>query len=294
MDKQKITNYETEDFTDSIMIEHHTTTRKFYSGMHIHVRFYEMYVFLNGNVDYFVENTKKHLERGDLLIVSPNELHRPYINDNSSYERVVIHVTGHTLLELSTPQTNLLKEFQKIKSHFFHFSEEELEFFLENEEKVRKYKRDSDFLGSDILMQSYLNIILLQILNKLLREKEIEKREISCLSPLIFNVVEYINQHFMEDLTVQSIAEEFNVSRSYLSHLFGEYMGSSVWNYVLSKRLALAQKLILEGKSITEVCYETGFRDYTHFIKTFTKTFNVSPKQYRIRAINQFTAQLPM
>ena len=51
------------------------------------------------------------------------------------------------------------------------------------------------------------------------------------------------------------------------------------WNYVITKRLVYAQKLLWGGSSVTEACYESGFRDYAHFIKSFTKTFGCSPKQ---------------
>ena len=71
-----------------------------------------------------------------------------------------------------------------------------------------------------------------------------------------------------------------NVSRYYLSHAFKKSTGYGLWNYVISKRLVYSQKLLAEGASVTEACYESGFKDYAHFIKSFTKTFGCSPKQY--------------
>ena len=40
------------------------------------------------------------------------------------------------------------------------------------------------------------------------------------------------------------------------------------------------RRALAEGASVTEACYESGFKDYAHFIKSFTKTFGCSPKQY--------------
>ena len=83
-----------------------------------------------------------------------------------------------------------------------------------------------------------------------------------------------------EDISVQDIANALNISRSYLSHEFKKSTGYGLWNYVITKRLVYAQKLIFGGASVTEACYESGFHDYAHFIKSFTKTFGSSPKQY--------------
>ncbi len=51
-------------------------------------------------------------------------------------------------------------------------------------------------------------------------------------------------------------------------------------NYVISRRLVYSQKLLVEGAISDRGCYGSGFKDYAHFIKSFTKTFGCSPKQY--------------
>lgn len=91
--------------------------------------------------------------------------------------------------------------------------------------------------------------------------------------------LEYINENLTKDISAQDIADALNVSRSYLSHMFKKSTGYGLWNYVITKRLVYAQKLLFGGSSVTEACYESGFKDYAHFIKSFTKTFGCSPKQ---------------
>lgn len=100
------------------------------------------------------------------------------------------------------------------------------------------------------------------------------------MSGLVGEALEYVNVHMTEDISVQDIADTLNVSRYYLSHAFKKSTGYGLWNYVISKRLVYSQKLLAEGASVTEACYESGFKDYAHFIKSFTKTFGCSPKQY--------------
>ncbi len=73
-----------------------------------HHDFYEIYLFLSGNVNYTVESRNYSLMPGDLLIISPQELHRPIITPGKApYERMVLWVDAAFLDQFSTPQTNI-------------------------------------------------------------------------------------------------------------------------------------------------------------------------------------------
>ena len=59
--------------------------------------------------------------------------------------------------------------------------------------------------------------------------------------------LEYINENLTKDISAQDIADALNVSRSYLSHMFKKSTGYGLWNYVITKRLVYAQKLLFGG-----------------------------------------------
>ncbi len=292
--EQKIVHYETTDFENSFQLVHKITTRRFQYGSHIHTHFYEIHFMLRGDMDIAIDGTKKKLVRGDVTVISPGEIHRPYINSNREYERTVLHVSDHLLAELSTPYTNFQSMFRSNRLHFIHFTEEELKGLLVCADQIKKYVDNPGLMGADIMQQSYLNIVLLQILEKLQAAGEDEKKGVGYQesSPLIEGAVDYINRHLTEDITVQSIAEYLNVSRSYVSRVFKERTGSTLWGYVVAKRLILSQRLMLEGKSITEACYDSGFRDYAHFIKSFSKKFGMPPGKYAGQVIKQITINI--
>lgn len=164
---QKTINYETTDFENSFQLVHKITTKRFQYGTHIHTRFYEIHFLIRGEVEFAIEEMRKKLEHGDVTVIAPGEIHRPYINDNKEYERIVFHISDNLLTELSTPRTNLQSMFRRVKTHFIHFTDEELEEFFIRSKEINKYVSNPEQPGADILMQSYLNIILMQILNKL-------------------------------------------------------------------------------------------------------------------------------
>lgn len=96
---------------------------------------------------------------------------------------------------------------------------------------------------------------------------------------------QYIAENYAFTLTVDDIADHVKVDRSYLYRLFKKRFGMSVQNYLLAVRLRNAACLLESSDMLTsEVCYASGFNDYSHFSKMFAKSYNMSPKDYRQRA----------
>ncbi|MCR5545977.1 MAG: AraC family ligand binding domain-containing protein, partial [Lachnospiraceae bacterium] len=104
-----------------------------------HHDFYEVYYFISGNVDYLVENKTYHLHPGDLLLMSPLELHQPVFREDSGiYERIVLWIDGKKLSELSNSEISFLSCFKQTQSdteaHLYHIREEKqktLQYFLD-------------------------------------------------------------------------------------------------------------------------------------------------------------------
>ena len=113
-------NYTIEELNLPISISHVISKGEDCSDLHIHSDQYEIYVFLRGDIDYFAGNIRKHLVRGDALIVSPNELHRPYLIKETAYERVIIHVNQDVIKKLSTPVSNIYRFLEQYNCCFFH------------------------------------------------------------------------------------------------------------------------------------------------------------------------------
>ena len=97
------------------------------------------------------------------MIVSPREIHRIFILDNTEYERIVIHVSDSMLKELSTAQTNLLGVFHKNRTHILHLSDEEMAQFISNQLQMKKMWKKKEF-GADLLGAAWFQILLIAAL----------------------------------------------------------------------------------------------------------------------------------
>ena len=93
-----------------------------------------------------------------------------------------------------------------------------------------------------------------------------------------------IETHFAEELSTARMAEEAGISISHLHLLFKRHLETSPTQFLLQQRLLKAQALLAhENKTVKQVCYETGFRDFSYFCARFKRQTGSSPSVYRRR-----------
>lgn len=96
----------------------------------------------------------------------------------------------------------------------------------------------------------------------------------------IANITTYIDANIAENLSLDSLAKEFGISKFYFSHLFKAHTGLSVFKYIKLKRLALAKEYYESGKQLTEAATKAGFSDYTAFYKAYRNEYGSSPSKH--------------
>ena len=96
-------------------------------------------------------------------------------------------------------------------------------------------------------------------------------------------VIEYIEAHYTEDVTMEKMERDLHVSRHYLSRLFKEWTGWTIFQFLYQRRINQAKTLFfLENDlSVTEVAERVGFKHLSHFSRVFKKLEGVPPEAYR-------------
>ncbi len=90
-------------------------------------------------------------------------------------------------------------------------------------------------------------------------------------------VCDYINACYMQDLRVETIAEQMHLDRRYLSYLFRQKKGQTIQQYLISVRMCEAQKYLMSGNSVSRTAELVGYKDAFRFSKMFKKHFGMSP-----------------
>ena len=246
---------------------------------------------INCNNDTFLVGTD------ELFIFPPSAVHSIY---SSSYGPMKFYGFKFDLSQLngaihSTEAGNLRFSFLaptqfsgNNKALFFTFRDEVT---YNGCTEVRKLFEDSlkEMEDKNVGYQSIIRTKIMQLMVKLLRIRMDEgfvpdkapTGNISVSSD-ISQITEYIDAHLGEDLRVEDLAKQCNMSYSYFAKCFHEYYGQSCKHYISFLRLCKAENMLLfTDYDLTYISQETGFSDCSHLIHAFKERYGVTPHQFR-------------
>ena len=252
-------------------------------AMHHH-DFFEVYFFLNGSVEYRVEGRTFLLEPGDLLLINPNEFHQPLVNPGAAYERIVLWIDKAYLESFSHGGVDLSRCF---KSELpTHKNLLRLNAVQRTDITERLSMLIKEYYGEAFANEVSATGIFMQLMVEINRIAQLSADSGEPLreTPLVSQVLQYISEHCSEDLSLENLAQRFYVSKYHLSHEFSRAVGTSIYRYIMLKRLLLAKQLLTDGNSPGAVCHSCGFQDYANFYRAFKAEYGVSPKEY-IKAV---------
>ena len=246
-----------------------------------HHDFYEVYLFLKGSAEYWIEGRRVSLAPGDFILLNPTELHRSIVlPEATDYERIVLWINKDYLQSLSSSDADLSECFNtSVPSHKNRIRPSgatlsPLASTLTS--LVEEYCRNS--WGKNECLQAIFVQFMVE-LNRAVKESAPKSNKDSDDS-FVLNVLKYINENYSEDLSLDFLAERFFVSKYHLSHSFRREVGVSVYRYIMLKRLLAAKELLQSGMSAGEVAYATGFGDYAGFWRAFKTEYGISPKEF--------------
>lgn len=238
---------------------------KYEFPMHTHSD-YEILCFLSGNADYFVEGNRYKLMPGDIIILRKHESHHVILKTNLPYERIVVNFD----LAHNT-------EFESLLAPFNNRAAGEKNLYRSSvikDSNMIYYLKKLANAQNKVSKICWLLPFLEELKNVFLSGKINEKPTRDKAT----DIINYINTHLTEDISLSLISEEFFISQNHINRLFKEYTRTTLWDYVTLNRLMLAQKKLSLGKKPTEIYRDCGFNDYSTFFRAYRKHFGHSPK----------------
>ena len=99
---------------------------------------------------------------------------------------------------------------------------------------------------------------------------------------IVEDVRAYVAEHFMEDIHLTTLAEQFHYSPFYLSRLYKKVTGESLTGVINSQRILHAKSLLEHtALPVAEVARQSGFYSTKYFLQLFKKNMGMTPSQYR-------------
>ena len=242
--------------------------------------FYELVYVVSGEVDFFIAGHVYPIGSGTLLTFPPGVRHGVLVRTSAPYERYTMHFDARAvgmerrmLLLSSIPQDILgvVTAEQGEAAIWRNMERSGLAQTLEAMETLRNMSRDT--LAS--VMPIYLEAVLAALIPRSGHSQAFSadsKRNGSQQQ-----IVAWVDQHYTEPITLDTLAEHFFLSKGYLSALFRQATGSTLKDYVRARRMAHVQTLLSIGIPPAQAASRVGFADYTSFYRAYVRSFGHPP-----------------
>lgn len=252
---------------------------------HFHPELEIVYI-KDGSGKRHIGNHISYYNEGDLIFLGPNLPHYGFTDRLSDNDReIVVQVKEDFLGKgiLDSPEMSLVK-------NLFNRAKSGLSFYGNTKEQIGERLNELFYMSNFEKMVSFLNI-----LQTLAISEEYKTLNAGGMSIVIQNqdndridiVYSFVRKEFQNMITLGEVAGLVNMTVPAFCRYFKNLTNKTFIQFLNEFRIVHACKLISEQrKTITEVCYESGFNNFSHFSKQFKKTTGTTPSEYR-KSLNQ-------
>ncbi|RIX59754.1 AraC family transcriptional regulator [Paenibacillus nanensis] len=252
---------------------HHMPASHFHST-------YEIYYLMSGKREFFIRDTTLSINEGEVVIIAPNVLHRTTNAKQPKHERLIINMHE----QLFSADDSHKEALKPLFERDYVVVNASLRDRLSIESVARAILEEMLEQGPGFeLFAQTLAVQLLIICCRHVKLSPMEPQ--ASLTPMhdrISEIVRFINEHYMEDLSLHSLADRFYISPYHLSRSFKEVTGFTFVEYVNSVRIKEAIKLLRgSAMKVNLIARKVGFGSVTHFGRVFKSVTGNAPKYYR-------------
>ncbi|MEG2017509.1 MAG: helix-turn-helix domain-containing protein [Clostridium sp.] len=239
----------------------------------------EILLILKGHITVSVNNKRYELKEDDVFLINSNEIHSTMANGDNIMAAIQINPAFYykTFPELQDMKFmfhgdngNSMEEkvYEQIRAYMAQI--------------VKEYNKSAE--GYQLVIEGILNNLMATIIRHIPKYEQVDgKKDIMEKDlPRIKRIMEYVEEHYSEKITLDHIAKSEFLSSFYISHFFKEKVGLTFQEYLSFIRLHKAVASLDEtDKLISQVAIENGFASVKAFNKTFKDFYGITPREYR-------------
>jgi AraC-like DNA-binding protein len=245
--------------------------------------FYEIYYFHEGRCTYLIGDSVFTLKPGDLLLMNGLTLHCPNVEPDSRYVRSILHFDPAWICKglSETARSILLDPFETLRNHRMTLTganRDEFEGMLADIHRLSAASAGFRQERMTLRIQEMMYVIADWCQGAVQDQDSISEKERH-----VQHVVSFVEENYMQDLTLERIARDMHITKHYLSSLFKEVTGTTVFKYLYHRRINQAKILLRlhPHLSITEISQAAGFKHLAHFSRMFKAMVGTTPEYYR-------------
>lgn len=244
---------------------------------HYHNNF-EIIFVTKGTSTFLIENKKIKAEKNSLVLLSNLENHSMTI-DETPYERYVVSVDNLLKINLlpSEIYIKILQNRPKDFPYIFEFNNEDANVIVNILKLLLKEESSKNY--SEHLSNLLINQLLIMVFRS---NPDFFKNTKTEFEKTIYNIQDYINENYKEDINLDLIENKFYINKYEVSRNFKKITGYNFKTYLILVRLSKAKDLLVNSNlTIAEISDRIGYGSESLFVRMFKKYENTTPTKYR-------------
>lgn len=251
---------------------------------HFH-EWYEIVYVYRGSGTFFIDHTFYDMKQGDLFLIPGSTIHRATPDKDSPVTSTAIYFSpGMVQTPPLGDDFSYLHSFEQaaaLRSYKLETrlpQSQQLELFLES--------MHHELIHPSLGHRQAIFLQLLQLLLYIQREvgADVKSPTVdSLVGPLwMREILLYIDQHFCEDIGLQTLSKQASVTPAHFSRVFKQLIGMNITTYLMTKRIIRAKQLLHESDaSVSTVADLCGFESLPHFHAMFKRVIGMTPAAAR-------------
>ena len=241
---------------------------------HFH-NYFELYYMWEGECRFFLHDTIYNLEKGDFLLIAPNDYHSSTYDNKGFHDRCAIYFDRN---KLDDRVYGYLKD-QLSTSHQFSIYPQKSVELHEYLYRMLKYYDENSEVGDMFIDYMFPEFLLFLSQNC---DFSPDRKKVTETEHSLEKAARFIAANYQDDITLEDAAEVAGFTASYFSRKFKELTEVGFREYLLHIRLTHAAKMIRDTNcSVLEVSQKCGFSSSNYFGDAFRAAFGKSPRDYR-------------
>lgn len=259
----------------------HTTRPPYYemATAEAYTDFYGISYMVHGERLIYSPTFTTIVQAGEMVFIPRNIYRRTTYLSNKPYERILLKFTDSMVADLFAVIGE--KSYQELcDEHIVRFEKNTqakiLSILNEMEQEWNIYNEYSELLLKGLLNKLIITCLRERIIGGI-NIQHLERKH-DCLA----EAIKYIKTHLSEDPSLEETAQHVNISASYLSKTFVNYLHTTFSTFLLNEKITCAQKLLVNSNlTMTEIANTAGFSSSSYFSDSFKRASGLSPLQFR-------------
>ncbi len=250
---------------------------KWQSNLHTH-HFTELFFITKGKGEFQVEDKRFSVKGNDVVIINPHIEHTAYSSKDTPLEYAAISIEG------------MIFEFDKhfAGQNFALYNCEGLKDNVSFLLKLLLNEAEAEKNNYEIVCRNLVEILLIYLVRK--QNLSMHQSLDTKMSKECGAAKRYIDSNYMENITLDLLADLTHMNKFYLVHSFTRYTGLSPINYLTQRRIQVSMELLSSTDySIAQIASNVGFSSQSYFSQVFRKALGMTPVQYRKKQIKDIS-----